>query len=65
MRMSNAQYEFGEKLLSELCEKFKLHEEDMLRVITRVYEINNFYSWVNASEFLEIKQYGELTEALK
>jgi len=51
--MKPSQKEYGEEMLGRLSEKFEVSQMTMAKILLDTKEHKNFWSWVNASDFLE------------
>ena len=56
--MKKSQVKFGNSLVKELSEKLGLTFDQTIEILVNRREINSFFDWVNACEYLEEKIWG-------
>ena len=57
--MKKSQVKFGNSLVKELSEKLGLTFDQTIEILINRREINSFFDWVNACEYLEEKIWEE------
>ena len=57
--MKKSQVKFGNSLVKELSEKLGLTFDQTIEILINRREINSFFEWVNANEYLEDKIWEE------
>lgn len=57
--MKKKQIKFGNSLVKELSEKLGLTFDQTIEILINRREINSFFEWVNACEYLEEKIWEE------
>lgn len=57
--MKKKQIKFGNSLVKELSEKLGLTFDQTIEILINRREINSFFEWVNANEYLEEKIWEE------
>ena len=60
--MTIEQKQYGEEKLNKLSKKLNVSEKDLLICLDNIHDLKEFYKWVNASDFIMLKNNKEVLE---